>query len=150
MNNVPTEPTTAFTPHLHTWNSTVICSQEQASSPQSSNHQKLCTSCFTPRSVLVRCRIDSTQKWHFVCPGTCWKKASGGVQDGVQDKPFYQYGGMWKDKHEAVSAKMKPRDKKKSWKKKQDIRNEVGRESLEKTVKEQEVEDRSMPWNTGM
>ncbi|KAF2683795.1 hypothetical protein K458DRAFT_452485 [Lentithecium fluviatile CBS 122367] len=45
------------------------------------------TLCSTPRSILVRCQVDSTQQWHFVCPGACWKSVSGGVEDarGMQD-----------------------------------------------------------------
>lgn len=45
----------------------------------------------------MRCQIDETQKWHFVCPGACWKSVSGGVEDakGMQDEfPHYRYGGM--------------------------------------------------------
>lgn len=71
------------------------------------DHSKPCTLCHTRRDVLVRCQIDESNKWHMVCPGTCWKKVSGGVMDG-DGKPehqFYRYGGMWKNKHEAVSAK---------------------------------------------
>jgi hypothetical protein len=58
---------------------------------------KPCTLCSKPRDVLVRCQIDESQKWHFVCPGTCWKSVSGGVEDakGMQDQyPYYRYGGM--------------------------------------------------------
>lgn len=55
--------------------------------------------------MLVRCQIDETRKWHFVCPGACWKSVSGGIMDGDEDHKFYRYGGMWKNKHEAVSAK---------------------------------------------
>jgi len=53
--------------------------------------------CSKARDVLVRCQIDETQKWHFVCPGVCWKSVSGGIEDakGVQDEyPHYRYGGM--------------------------------------------------------
>lgn len=73
------------------------------------DHRKPCTLCAQPRDVLVRCQIDSTGTWHFVCPGTCWKRVSGGVVDGDADDEhkYYKYGGMWKNKHEAVSAKMK-------------------------------------------
>ncbi|KAL1797825.1 hypothetical protein ACET3X_004431 [Alternaria dauci] len=54
--------------------------------------------------------IDESQKWHFVCPGTCWKSVSGGIEDakGMQDEyPYYRYGGMWKDRSAdgPVSAK---------------------------------------------
>ncbi|KAH8732422.1 hypothetical protein GQ44DRAFT_735332 [Phaeosphaeriaceae sp. PMI808] len=62
---------------------------------------KSCTLCSTPQQVLVRCQIDDTQKWHFVCPGACWKRVSGVVEDvkGLIDEcPWYRYGGMWKDR----------------------------------------------------
>lgn len=71
------------------------------------DYRKPCTICSTPRDVLVRCQIDETNKWHFVCPGKCWKEVSGGVIDGdkSEEHQYYRYGGMWKNKHEAVSAK---------------------------------------------
>lgn len=71
------------------------------------DHRKPCTLCAQPRDVLIRCQIDDSWKWHFVCPGTCWKRVSGGVVDGDQSEEhkWYRYGGMWKNKHEAVSAK---------------------------------------------
>ena len=75
-------------------------------------HRKPCDLCQTPSDVLVRCRTDETQVWHFVCTGKCWKRVSGGVQDGP-DKPYYQYGGMWKNKHAGVSAKKPKKQKKK-------------------------------------
>ena len=53
--------------------------------------------CSKARDVLIRCQIDETQKWHFVCPGVCWKSVSGVIEDakGVQDEyPHYRYGGM--------------------------------------------------------
>ncbi|KAF2087185.1 hypothetical protein K490DRAFT_6942, partial [Saccharata proteae CBS 121410] len=68
---------------------------------------KPCTICTTPRDVLVRCQTDSTGRWHFVCPGTCWRDVSGGRVDGDGEHPDYRYGGMWKNKHEGVSAKRK-------------------------------------------
>lgn len=52
------------------------------SSSDPADHRKPCTLCHTPRDVLVRCQIDSTRKWHFVCPGACWRSVSGGVVDG--------------------------------------------------------------------
>ncbi|KAK3113938.1 hypothetical protein LTR53_008268 [Teratosphaeriaceae sp. CCFEE 6253] len=72
------------------------------------DHRKPCTLCQKPRDVLIRCQIDETGKWHFVCPGSCWKQVSGGVVDGdtAEEHKWYKYGGMWKNKHEAVSAKM--------------------------------------------
>ena len=72
------------------------------------DYRKPCTLCEQPRHVLVRCQIDETRRWHFVCPGSCWKRVSGGVIDGDDKHKLYRYGGMWKNKHEAVSAK-KPR-----------------------------------------
>ena len=61
------------------------------------NHDKPCTICETPRPVLVRCQIDESGKWYFVCPGKCWQSVSGGVEDakGFEGKhPYYRYGGM--------------------------------------------------------
>ena len=69
-----------------------------------STYSKQCDLCHELKDVLVRCRIDEAQEWHFVCTGKCWRKVSGGVIDGP-DKPYYQYGGMWKNKHAGVSAK---------------------------------------------
>ncbi|KAK0247986.1 hypothetical protein LTS09_016872 [Friedmanniomyces endolithicus] len=68
------------------------------------DHSKPCTLCHTPRDVLIRCQIDSTGVWHFVCPGACWKRVSGGVVDGDggNEHKWYRYGGMWKNKHEAM------------------------------------------------
>ena len=75
--------------------------------------RKPCTLCSKPQPVLVRCKIDSTGTWHLVCPGKCWKSVSGGTIDAAGHKdefPHYIYGGMWKNKHELVSAK-KPKRK---------------------------------------
>lgn len=63
---------------------------------------KSCTLCSTPRDILIRCQIDETAKWHFVCPGACWKSVSGGVEDarGLEGKyPYYRYGGMVRLNH---------------------------------------------------
>ncbi|KAH6647733.1 hypothetical protein BKA67DRAFT_578417 [Truncatella angustata] len=91
---------------------------------------KPCTLCSTPRQVLVRCTIDESQKWHFVCPGACWKKVSGGVEDakGLEERfPYYRYGGMWKDRHAdgPMSAK-KPRKVKERQREELRSRNEEG------------------------
>lgn len=80
---------------------------KRANSP--SSHRKTCDLCHGPKDVLVRCRIDETQKWHFVCTSKCWKEVSGGEIDGPS-KPDYKYGGMWKNKYAGVSAK-KPKQK---------------------------------------
>lgn len=58
---------------------------------------KECTLCHNPRGILVRCQIDESGKWNFVCPGKCWTSVSGGVEDakGFQGQyPHYRYGGM--------------------------------------------------------
>lgn len=58
---------------------------------------KECTLCHTPRGILVRCQIDASATWHFVCPGKCWHAVSGGVEDarGLEGRfPHYRYGGM--------------------------------------------------------
>lgn len=86
--------------------------QKRSISP--SAHSKPCSICHTPSDVLVRCRIDETPTWHFVCPKKCWKEYSGGVVDGDADHPFYKYGGMWKNKHAGVSAKKPKRRSKKN------------------------------------
>ena len=74
-----------------------------------SSHRKTCDLCHNPKDVLVRCRIDETQKWHFVCTSKCWQEVSGGEIDGPS-KPYYRYGGMWKNQYAGVSAK-KPKQK---------------------------------------
>lgn len=90
------------------------------------DHRKPCTLCQKPRDVLVRCQIDDTGKWHFVCPGTCWKTVSGGVVDGdkSEDHVHYRYGGMWKNKHDAVSAKMPKKVSRQSKKKANETQSE--------------------------
>ncbi len=75
-----------------------------------SAYRKPCDLCHAPSDVLVRCSIDDTSVWHFVCTKSCWKKVSGGAIDGSLDHPHYRYGGMWKNKHAGVSAK-KPKPK---------------------------------------
>ncbi|KAE9367021.1 hypothetical protein N431DRAFT_548690 [Stipitochalara longipes BDJ] len=79
--------------------------------PPPNPHSKPCTLCNRPRDVLIRCQIDETKKWHFVCTGKCWQSVSGGSADGDRDHPLYRYGGMWKNKHDAVSAKIKGKAK---------------------------------------
>lgn len=78
-------------------------SAKRSKSP--SAYRKACDICQKPCDVLVRCRIDETQRWHFVCTGSCWKRVSGGVVDGTENTPAYRYGGMWKNRHAGVSAK---------------------------------------------
>jgi hypothetical protein len=83
----------------------------QNSSPaQPEKGSKLCSLCHHPRNVLIRCQIDATQKWHFVCTGKCWNEVSGGKVDGP-GFPNYKYGGMWKNKHAGASAKIKGKAK---------------------------------------
>lgn len=85
-------------------------SAKRSKSP--SAYQKACDLCQVPKDVLVRCRIDESLHWYFVCTGKCWKEVSGGIVDGSAEKPYYVYGGMWKNKHAGVSArKPKKRDR---------------------------------------
>jgi hypothetical protein len=83
--------------------------------PSPPDHRKPCTLCATPCNVRIRCQIDSTRKWHLVCPGRCWKAVSGGIVDGDgnEEHQFYRYGGVWKNKFEAVSGKKKKKKKSK-------------------------------------
>lgn len=59
--------------------------------------QKPCDLCGKDVNLLIRCRIDSTLAWHMVC-GKCWQDVSGGVVDGDAQHPYYQYGGLWKNR----------------------------------------------------
>lgn len=77
---------------------------EASDTPGPSPHSKPCTLCHMKRDVLIRCQIDETETWHFVCPGTCWKKVSGGQIDGDASHSQYRYGGTWRNKHEMVSG----------------------------------------------
>jgi len=83
---------------------------------------KKCTMCQKPRNVLIRCQIDDTGKWHFLCPGKCWRSVSDdGTVDGgknahnlsrkVGHTGYYKYGGTWKNKHQMVSGKIKGKAK---------------------------------------
>ena len=76
-----------------------------------SAYRKPCDLCHALNDVLVRCTIDDTSVWFFVCTKSCWRKVSGGEIDGTPDYPCYKYGGMWKNKHAGVSAK-KPKPEK--------------------------------------
>ena len=77
------------------------------------SHDKPCTLCGTPRGVLVRCQIDASGRWHLLCPGACWRQASGGQEDarGAESAhPYYRYGGMWKNRHvDGPASARKPR-----------------------------------------
>ncbi|KAG4033219.1 hypothetical protein MFRU_005g02320 [Monilinia fructicola] len=139
--NMEKEKQNLITPHKDTsnldTNLDTNLSPTQSANPTSSPaspspHSKPCTICHTPRDVLVRCQIDETKKWHFVCTGKCWKDVSGGKVDGDGRHPEYRYGGMWKNKHEAVSAKIKGKAKDRNRKK--------GAEKLEEDAVDREVE----------
>lgn len=84
------------------------------SKEEPSPFSKPCDLCQRRRDVLIRCQIDDTGKWHFVCTGKCWTQVSGGIAEGNRDHPFYKYGGTWKNKHEYVSGKIKGKAKAKS------------------------------------
>ncbi|KAL7007881.1 hypothetical protein EMMF5_002528 [Cystobasidiomycetes sp. EMM_F5] len=95
--------------------SSTTAAPQDAVTPSHSKYSKPCDLCNNPKDVLVRCQIDKDGRWHFVCTGKCWREVSGGAIDGTPDHPYYRYGGMWKNKHDAVSAKKrKPRTKSKS------------------------------------
>lgn len=99
--------------NAHTADSKPTTSPPEPSPPKTADGKKPCTLCSTPRNVLVRCQIDDSKKWVFVCTGTCWTSVSGGKQDGTRDFPHYKYGGMWKNKRAdvPVSAKIKGKAK---------------------------------------
>lgn len=92
------------------------------SQPEDTNsrYSKPCSLCQKPKDVLIRCQIDDTKKWHFICTGACWTRVSGGVVDGDGSNKWYRYGGMWKNKHETVSAKIKGKAKARNRKKDED------------------------------
>jgi len=106
-----------------------------ALTPAGDPGSKKCTMCQKPRNVLIRCQIDDTGKWNFLCPGKCWRLASdGGHVDGGRNNTYksrdgswrsvtggqiegrpqyhYRYGGTWKNKHQMVSGKIKGKAKK--------------------------------------
>ena len=87
-------------------------SPKRPSSPSAYN--KPCSLCSHPFDVLIRCQVDASGTWEFVCRGKCWKDVSGGVVDGDESHPHYKYGGMWKNKHAGVSAKVKGKAKRKA------------------------------------
>ncbi|RDW73355.1 hypothetical protein BP6252_07262 [Coleophoma cylindrospora] len=70
-------------------------------------HSKPCALCHAPKDVLIRCQVDASKKWLLICTGKCWREVSGGVVDGNRAHPDYRYGGMWKNKYEVASAKIK-------------------------------------------
>ncbi|KAK4499076.1 hypothetical protein PRZ48_009588 [Zasmidium cellare] len=78
-----------------------------------STGSKPCTICNTPKDVLVRCQIDETGKWHFVCPGACWRSVSGGEEDArgfEKEYPHYRYDGPTSAKKpQKVKEKQKER-----------------------------------------
>jgi hypothetical protein len=78
---------------------------KQAAKLDPGTSTKLCEGCGKPSDVLIRCRKDETEKWFLLCPGKCWKEASGGKVDGTAETPFYRYGGVWKNKKAATSGK---------------------------------------------
>ena len=54
-----------------------------------------CHLCAGAHSLLIRCCVDASPAWRFVC-GRCWVKVSGGVPDGDAAHPHYRYGGEWR------------------------------------------------------
>ncbi|KAK5113646.1 hypothetical protein LTR62_003273 [Meristemomyces frigidus] len=108
------------------------------------DHRKPCTLCSKPRNVLVRCQIDESGKWHLICPGSCWKQVSGGVIDGDKSDAhrYYVYGGMWKNKYDAVSAKKPKATKEKGEGEDGEVGVEGGEEREASAASEQEAVDR--------
>lgn len=75
-------------------------------------HSKPCTLCQRPRDVPIRCQIYDTKKCYFICTGKCWQEVSIGKTDAYGGgHPLYRYGGMWMNKHDAMSAKIKGKAK---------------------------------------
>lgn len=58
---------------------------------------KQCDKCRVFVDKLIRCRIDASRQWRMICDG-CWPSVSGGVTDGDDAHPYYQYGGLWKNR----------------------------------------------------
>lgn len=65
--------------------------------------RKPCDKCNRSVDLLVRCRIDVSQKWFMLC-GRCWHSVSGGVPDGDSEHPHYKYGGLWKNRAAKVTT----------------------------------------------
>eukprot|EP00435_Cladocopium_sp_Y103_P018668 s4083_g4.t1 len=65
--------------------------------------RKPCDKCNRRVDLLVRCRIDVSQKWFMLC-GRCWHSVSGGVPDGDSEHPHYKYGGLWKNRAAKVTT----------------------------------------------
>lgn len=72
-------------------------SKKTKSKDNKNNGSKLCDKCGLYVDQLIRCRIDASRSWHMIC-NDCWPKVSGGVTDGDDAHPFYQYGGLWKNR----------------------------------------------------
>uniref|UniRef100_A0A7S3NL29 DUF2256 domain-containing protein n=1 Tax=Aureoumbra lagunensis TaxID=44058 RepID=A0A7S3NL29_9STRA len=69
--------------------------------------QKMCDLCKKNVDLLIRCRTDQSKQWKMIC-GPCWSKVSGGVTDGDENHPYYQYGGLWKNRHSKKNLSTKP------------------------------------------
>jgi len=77
----------------------------------SSASSKPCSLCQRRRDVLIRCQIDETKTWNFICPGKCWYSITGGRTFASEHHPHYVYGGTWKNRHAYVSGKIKGKAK---------------------------------------
>jgi hypothetical protein len=58
---------------------------------------KRCDKCRVFVDQMIRCRVDASRQWRMICDA-CWPSVSGGVTDGDDAHPFYQYGGLWKNR----------------------------------------------------
>ncbi len=72
--------------------------------------RKACDICERLCDLLVRCQVDETCQWKMVCVKGCWQAASGNQVDGTKEKPFYRYGGVWKNRRAGITGK-KARDR---------------------------------------
>ena len=83
----------------------------KAQAKEPSPFSKPCSLCQRRRDVLIRCQIDESKQWSFLCPGKCWRSVTGGTTHPSDYNRQYVYGGTWKNKHEYVSGKIKGKAK---------------------------------------
>jgi hypothetical protein len=71
--------------------------------------RKSCDICSKEVDMLIRCTIDETQQYKMIC-GKCWPLISGGIPDGNSiTHPYYNYGGLWKNRNASSSNIVKKR-----------------------------------------
>lgn len=67
--------------------------------------RKPCDLCTRQVDLLIRCTTDESKQYNMVC-GRCWPSVSGGVPDGSPDFPYYNYGGLWKNRNAPLRKKV--------------------------------------------